>query len=91
MLSVSVKTVVDAVFFDMRLIRLPASLRQPDIEFEQFKCLFKHISVWQDHGALVTKDFNCTMYKCIYLFTYAHHCQYGTCCQHAVCSPRALV
>jgi len=31
---------------------------------------FKGISVWQDHGALVTLWFQCAVYKSIYLLTY---------------------
>jgi len=49
---------------------LPASLRQPDIEFEHFKRLLKAFLFgdW-DCGTLVTLWFQCTVYKSIYLLT----------------------
>jgi len=47
---------------------LPASLRQPYIDFGHFKRLFKGISVWRDRGTLVTLWFQCAVYKSIYLF-----------------------
>ena len=38
---------------------LPVTLRQPDVEFGQFKTTFKDISVWRGCSALVTfLDFN---------------------------------